>query len=70
VQVCLAPAVHALRAADLEGEQLVLLSLLSVLTSNHRGNQRAVVYVGALPRVQEFVLHPEPQLQEHAVRAR
>ena len=70
LQGCLLSACVALREATLEAEQLVLLSLLQTLCAPPEAHdvQRRAVYAGVLPRLQQFLEHPEPQIQNNAVR--
>jgi hypothetical protein len=67
-QACLTRVCKLLAWSDMEGEQLVLLLLLTVLCSGHAPNQRAVVLSGALERVQQLMRHPVAQIQMNAVR--
>lgn len=68
-QAGLARVCKLLSSSDMEGEQLVLLLLLTVLCSGHETNQRAVVLSGALEHVQLLMRHPVAQIQMNAVRS-
>ena len=67
-EACLARVCAVVIDSDLEAEQLVLLSLLGLLCSGSATHQRAVVHAGTLPRLLQLMRHPEPQIQERAVR--